>query len=85
MQQLSDKLKDEYDSISNHVEIKNSKRKLAEIDILAIKGDMADLFEVKCSHRIIKARHQIRRLRKYIKFSRGFFYCGTSGALLEVL
>ncbi len=78
------KLEDEYDSISKHVVIKNEKRRFGEIDVMAKKGDKIDLYEVKCSHRIVKAKHQIKRLRKYIRFSAGYFYCGTSGILMQI-
>ncbi len=80
--ELCNKIRDEYDSLSSHVVIQSEKCKLAEIDILAKKGDIVDCYEVKCSHRIVKARHQINRLRKYIKFEKGYFYCGTSGMLV---
>jgi hypothetical protein len=84
VQQLCDKLSDDYDSISKHVVIRNSKRRLGEIDVLAKKGERIDLYEVKCSYRIIKAKHQLKRIRKYLKFDNGYFYCGTSGMLLVI-
>ena len=84
VKELCDKIKDEYDSISEHVVIRNQKCSLGEIDVLAKKGDKIDLYEVKCSHRIIKAKHQLKRLRKYVKFENAFFYCGTSGLLFVV-
>ena len=57
--ELSNKIKDNYDSISVNVPIKLSKRSLGEIDIMAKKGSRFDLYEVKCSYRILKAKKQL--------------------------
>lgn len=62
--------------------IKSQKRRLGEIDVLAKKGDKIDLYEVKCSHRIVKAKHQLKRMRKYLQFADAYFYCGTSKLLM---
>lgn len=80
---LVERIKDKYDSVSTNVVIKNDRRTLGEIDILAKRGDEFDVYEVKCSHRIIKARFQIKKIRKNIGFhlANAYFYCGMSGAL----
>ena len=83
---LSNKIKDNYDSISTNVHVKQSKRSLGEIDIIARKGDQVDLYEVKCSFRILKAKKQLSRIKRYLnlKISRSYFYCGNSGALVTI-
>lgn len=84
--ELSDKIKGKYDSISVNVPIKHSKRSLGEIDILAKKGDRLDLYEVKCSYRILKAKKQLTRVKKYLNLTnaRSYFYCGNSKLLVIV-
>jgi len=84
--ELSNKIKDNYDSISMNVPIKLSKRSLGEIDIMAKKGSRLDLYEVKCSYRILKAKKQLSRLKKYLKLenARSYFYCGSSNVLVTV-
>jgi len=59
-----------------------------EIDVLACNGKSCDIYEVKCSRRIVKAKLQLSRLRKSIdknnsnnkKFSirHVYFYCGEA-------
>ena len=84
--ELSSKIKNDYDSISTNVELKTRKRQLGEIDIVAKKGDNYDLYEVKCSPRIIKAKKQLARLKKHFNHqnTRTFFYCGSSKMLVLV-
>ena len=84
--ELSNKIKDNYDSISVNVPVKYSKRSLGEIDIIAQKGNRFDLYEVKCSYRILKAKKQLSRLKKYLKLenARSYFYCGNSKLLVTV-
>ena len=62
------------------------KRYFGEIDIMAQKGNRLDLYEVKCSYRILKAKKQLNRIRRHLKLenSRSFFYCGNSKALVVV-
>ena len=84
--ELSSRIKDNYDSISVNVPIKLSKRSLGEIDIIAKKGSRFDLYEVKCSYRILKAKKQLNRLKRYLKLenARSYFYCGNSKLLVTV-
>ena len=84
--ELSNRIKDNYDSISVNVPVKYSKRSFGEIDIIAKKGDRFDLYEVKCSYRILKAKKQLSRMKKYLnlKNARSYFYCGNSKALVVV-
>ena len=84
--ELSCKIIGDYDSISTNVELETRKRQLGEIDIVAQKGDHYDIYEVKCSPRIIKARKQLARLKKHFNHAntRTFFYCGNSKMLMMV-
>ena len=84
--ELKDRIKDNYDSIYVNVPVKHSKRSLGEIDIVAKKGSRFDLYEVKCSYRILKAKKQLNRVKKYLKLEnvRIYFYCGNSKSLVTV-
>ncbi|MBI2657421.1 hypothetical protein HYX08_01870 [Candidatus Woesearchaeota archaeon] len=59
---------------------------MGEVDILAKKGSRFDLYEVKCSYRILKAKKQLDRAKRYLKLenSRSYFYCGNSKSLVTV-
>ena len=84
--ELINKIRDNYGSISVNVPVKHSKCCLGEIDIIAKKGNRLDLYEVKCSYRILKAKKQLNRAKKYLnlKNARSYFYCGNSKALVTV-
>ena len=85
--ELCERIKESYDSISINVPVRFKKRLLGEVDIIAKKGNHVDLYEVKCSHRIVKAKKQLKRLGKYLKninIEKSYFYCGSSGLLLVV-
>jgi hypothetical protein len=80
--ELKDRISHRYDSISTHVPFSISKKSKGEVDIFAVKGKSIDLYEVKCSHRITKAKKQLKRARKHIGHSgNSYFYCGSSGML----
>jgi len=59
---------------------------LGEVDILAKKGSRLDLYEVKCSYRILKAKKQLSRAKKNLnlKNAGSYFYCGNSKTLVTV-
>jgi len=84
--ELRDKIRHKYDSISVNVKVTGRKRSLGEIDIIARKGKNIDLYEVKCSYRIVKARKQLTRVKRLlnIQHARSFFYCGSSGAIQTI-
>ena len=84
VKELCDQIKDEYDSISTNVELRKKKRSLGEIDIVAKKGKDIDLFEVKCSYRITKAKKQARSIQKHLRFNihNFYFYCGATKSLV---
>jgi hypothetical protein len=89
---LIEQIKSDYDSIYVNVPIysrkrrRNRKRKVAEIDILAIHGDIWDVFEVKCSYRKTKAKKQLHRIRKLLpNIENTFFFCGESNTLEAIV
>lgn len=84
--ELKDKIKHKYDFISTNVKFSSKKRSLGEIDIIAKKGKKIDIYEVKCSHRIVKARKQLKRIKRLLNLenSNAYFYCGSSGSLVSV-
>ena len=86
VQKLVRQIKPDYDSISTHMKLEKKKRLIAEIDVVARRGDELHLFEVKCSHRIIKARKQLTKLKKIFGSydTTCYFYCGMGDKLVEV-
>jgi Holliday junction resolvase-like predicted endonuclease len=84
--ELKQKLKGRYDIISTNVRIFSKKRSLGEIDLIGKKGKCIDLYEVKCSHRIVKAKKQLNRAKRLLKLgdANGYFYCGSSGTILGI-
>ena len=84
--ELKDKIKHKYDFISVNVKVASKKRSLGEIDLIAKKGNKVDLYEVKCSHRILKAKKQLQRMKRLMNLqkSKTYFYCGSSGSLTGV-
>ena len=84
--ELRDKIKHKYDFVSVNVKVPGKKRSLGEIDLVARKGNKVDLYEVKCSHRIVKAKRQLKRMRRLMNLdkSKSYFYCGSSEALIDV-
>ncbi|MEM4398110.1 MAG: hypothetical protein QW757_05825 [Candidatus Woesearchaeota archaeon] len=85
MNELYEKIKNDYDSLSKNVKIIKKKRSLGEVDIIAKKGNEYYIYEVKCSYRITKARKQAKALRKHLKniaIKSIFFYCGATGAIV---
>jgi len=84
--ELKDKIKHKYDFVSVNVKVASKKRSLGEIDLIAKKGNKVDLYEVKCSHRILKAKKQLARMKRLMNLdkSKSYFYCGSSGTLVGV-
>lgn len=83
---LVNMIKYNYDHISTHQKVSRRKRLVAEIDVVATKGDIIHIYEVKCSYRISKAKKQFKRLRKLFPNENlmCYFYCGMSDKLVEV-
>ena len=89
LQQLSDRISPQYDLVSRHVPLYSPRKRLVgEVDLIAFKGGVCDIYEVKCSHRIAKARRQLTKFKKHVSaFSRvrhSYFFCGESGILIHV-
>ncbi len=85
MEELKERISNHYDRVWTHVYYPFSKKNSAEIDICAKRGEEIDIFEVKCSHRITKAKKQLQRARNYLGVpGNAYFYCGSSGLLVEV-
>ena len=86
MQKLVRQIRSDYDSISTHLKLEKKKRLIAEIDVVARKGDELHFFEVKCSHRIVKARKQLKKVKKIFSSyeTTCYFYCGAGDKLLEI-
>lgn len=84
--ELRDKIKHKYDFVTVNVKVAGRKRSLGEIDIVAKKGNKIDLYEVKCSHRILKAKKQLQRMKRLMNLdnSKAYFYCGSSECLIDV-
>ncbi len=53
---------------------------------MGVKGNQVDLYEVKCSFRITKARKQLTKLRKLFDYDNTstFFYCGGAEKLVAI-
>lgn len=84
--ELYKKVQDRYDYLILDYNIANKKRMLGQVDLCGVKGDTTDLYEVKCSPRIHKAHKQLVRAQKIMHVQgQLFFYCGSSGAIQEVL
>ena len=81
--ELREKIKGDYDSVSVNVPLKHSKRSLGEIDLIGQKGNRFDVYEVKCSYQIVKAKKQLNRIKRIlnVKNVKSYFYCGNSKLL----
>ncbi|PIN80343.1 hypothetical protein COV13_03750 [Candidatus Woesearchaeota archaeon CG10_big_fil_rev_8_21_14_0_10_32_9] len=77
----------DYDDISTHLKLERKRRVIAEIDVIARRGKELHLFEVKCSHRITKAKKQLFKVKKIFKSydTTCFFYCGAGDKLIEIV
>ena len=85
---LSKRVGNDYDIVLKGVPIYSKRNRLVgEIDLLGVKGDYCDIYEVKCSHRITKAKLQLRKLRKLVsgrRVRRTYFFCGEAGKLVRM-
>jgi hypothetical protein len=92
---LCSRLRDRYDFLLRNVPLYTRKRKhskkrrlIGEIDVIGMKEGMCDIYEVKCSYRITKARKQLKKIRKLVsrnsRIRNLFFFCGESGQIVSV-
>ena len=89
VEELCASIEPDYDVLQRHVPLFSKRNRcVAEIDILAMKEDYVDIYEVKCSHRIAKARRQLKKITKLLSTTSNvrhvFFFCGESGKLVAV-
>ena len=92
---LCEHLDPHYDLLFKHVPIYSTKKRskkqklVGEIDVVAFKGDNYDIFEVKCSRRIVKAKKQLFKIKRALgsdkKLRNSFFFCGESGEMEKLL
>jgi hypothetical protein len=88
VQELQERIRGDYSAIFTQVPLSNEKRSLGEIDLLAFnKRGYIDLYEVKCSRRIVKARKQLRRIKRLLrtKYANTYLYCGSSREIEAVI
>jgi len=77
----------DYDFILKNVPIYSKRKRLVgEIDLLGMKDGECDIYEVKCSHRIVKAKKQFKKIQDKVKFKvrKRFFFCGASMTLFPI-
>ena len=81
--QLAKIVEKDHEILGTNITLKNFKRSVAEIDLLAQQDGFTDIYEVKCSHRIHKAQKQLKRIKRILDLEkcRLYFYCGSSGKL----
>ena len=94
VEKLCSEIKGYYDKTITHYTIYSKSKKTkrivtkGEVDILCFKGKSIHAYEVKCSNRLTKAKHQLRKIKKNLinQFSgfeiKVFFYCGSSESLV---
>jgi hypothetical protein len=75
-----------YDYIFMNVPVYSPRKRLVgEVDLIGVKDGQVDIYEVKCSHRISKAKRQLEKIRNHLpKVRESFFFCGASRALICV-
>lgn len=75
-------IRSDYDTILTNLPLySNVKRTrlIAEIDVLGIRENIFDVYEVKCSYRKTKAMKQLKRIRRLLPHTTNtYFYCGES-------
>ncbi|MCF7860691.1 hypothetical protein K9M79_00475 [Candidatus Woesearchaeota archaeon] len=88
LDKLKRSIEDQYDSVHTHLPLYSQKKRLkGEIDLMGIRGKKVDIFEVKCSFRIAKAKRQLKKIKRIFSQSqrfdriRTFFYCGNSSQI----
>jgi hypothetical protein len=83
---LSRIVEQNYDYLLMNVPVYSKRRRLVgEVDLMGVKDGQVDIYEVKCSHRITKARKQLEKIRTHLpQIRESFFFCGASRALVSV-
>jgi len=83
---LCERIRDSYDVLFTNVKLRRNDRLIGEVDIYARKGTKIDIYEVKCSYRVTKAKKQLKRVKEILDLTEGdwYFYCGNSDVLLQI-
>ncbi|MDP3640051.1 MAG: hypothetical protein Q8R53_02500 [Nanoarchaeota archaeon] len=82
MDQLCSVLASRYPLVLRNIPLYSKKKcRVAEIDVLAVKGKYCDVYEVKCSYRLSKARKQLSNLTSPFEHSPLYFQAQTSFAI----
>ena len=92
------RIRDQYDTVQRNVFLygyKRAKRRIiGEVDLIGIKKDGMDLYEVKCSYRIVKAKRQLRKAKRILQATnwisaeqaiKTYFYNGESREIHTIL
>jgi len=88
LEDLCESIKDDYDGLWKNVTLfsPKTKRKVAEIDVLAVRDNKYYVYEVKCSYRISKARRQLKKIKRLLpNVSELFFFCGEGNLIEKVV
>lgn len=78
----------DYDVIFTHVPLYSRRNRcVGEIDVLALKDGYCDVYEVKCGPRAVKAKKQLKKLRKVMSLEsnlrKTFYYWGGAKQLMN--
>lgn len=86
MQQLYERIKDDYDVVEHHVKLHSRRALRGEIDLIGYKDGRVDVYEVKCSYRIYKARRQLEHIRRILNIPdlHMFFYHGAANEIVPI-
>ena len=87
MDRLYADIRHRYDVVYRNIPIYSKKSQRCEIDLLGIKGNCLDIYEVKCSFRKTKATKQLARIKRSFYGDwkvRTFFYCGSASTLVKI-
>jgi hypothetical protein len=86
LEYLYGKLVPKYEVLLRNVPIYSKRKRLVgEIDLMGINIGAVDVYEVKCSNRLTKAKHQLEKIKRLLKREPRhlYFYCGESNKLLD--
>ena len=68
---LASIISEDYDYLERNVKIYSDKeRTIAEADLIGFKDGYIDIYEVKCSYRPVKAKSQLRKLKRLLSANR---------------
>jgi hypothetical protein len=64
-------------------------RLVGEVDLVGVHANGIDIFEIKCSYRVVKAKQQLEKIRKLFGADNDasvgyYFYCGAASQLEKI-